>query len=142
MEESTVWVVFNDGNRSFHKAEKFGQLANVVVAPYDKHFRNPKAIPDHVREVMAGYKDRDYLLMVGEPLLCGLVITVAREKSETGRLNILRWDKIEMGYEAVELDMAALPPIKTQREMLADAAEREQEEVLEEERETQDDFNI
>lgn len=103
-----VYVVFNDGKRDFFRAEKFGQVLTVMDSGYDSEYRNTDIMVEYIKERMEDYRDEDFILMVGEPTLCALVVNVAVELSESKRVNILRWDKVMMQYSPVSVDFGAV----------------------------------
>jgi hypothetical protein len=59
---------------------------------------------------LRNYQEGDYLLLVGDPMLCGIVMAVALEFSDTGVLNILRWNNIHFKYEKAVLDFSLIDP--------------------------------
>jgi len=103
-----VYIIFNDGRRSFHKAEKFGELVTVMDSGYDSEYRRTDVMVNYIKERMAGFSDEDFILMIGEPTLCALVTNVAVELSETKSVNILRWDKIHMSYIPLMVDFSVV----------------------------------
>jgi len=106
--ENNVYVVFNDGKRDFYKAKSFGKTVNVFDSGYDNQYRNTDVMVEHIKEKLEYYMDEDYILIVGEPLLCALVINVAIELSESKRVRMLRWDKFLMNYHPVEVDFSCV----------------------------------
>jgi hypothetical protein len=47
---------------------------------------------------MQDYKDGDYIVVVGDPMLCGVVFDAALNYSETDVLTVLRWDRKMLKY--------------------------------------------
>ena len=106
--ENNVYIVFNDGKRDFYKADNFGETVNIFDSGYDSQYRNTAAMVEHVNDKLEYYVDSDYILMIGEPLLCALVVNVAIELSETKIIKVLRWDKIMFRYQPVEVDFSVV----------------------------------
>jgi hypothetical protein len=44
--------------------------------------------------------------MIGDPMLCGVVTSVALEYSEDDHLNVLRWDRRSMSYKPMTLNFS------------------------------------
>lgn len=80
-------------------AEEFGQLRYLLsptAAPWA-----PESI---LRDLWAGlkeYRPGDYLLMVGNPVLCGLATAVAADVAD-GHVCFLQWNGRERRYTPVE----------------------------------------
>lgn len=130
-----VWIVYNDGIRDFSRAEKFGTLRTLVSGQYHNGFvKDTSNMINLIREMMRDYEPGDYLLMVGEPALCGLAITIAREMSDESSVWILRWNNHMVEYVPLELKLSPLQFVPTRSELATV-------EVVSG-KETQEDFNI
>lgn len=80
-------------------AEEFGQLKYLLTptaAPW-----KPESILLDLWEGLKDYGDLDYLLMVGNPVLCGLATAVAADIND-GRIRFLQWNGKDQRYTAVE----------------------------------------
>ena len=96
----TVWIVFNDKRKDFSRAEEFGQLKDVFSSIGRNYI--PEALIDYARHVLRQAQEGDFLLMVGDPTLCGICTTVMAEKLKV--INLLRWNREEYKYEPLALD--------------------------------------
>jgi|TARA_R110000796_G_scaffold212393_1_gene328505 hypothetical protein len=89
-----VFVVQVDHNKDMSDAKKYGQLQAVFGnprKPYDTHSMVNKA-----REILEDWSDGDYLLMLGDPTLCGVCMAVTAEFTDS--VNILSWDRNSFSY--------------------------------------------
>jgi hypothetical protein len=80
-------------------AEEFGQLKYLLTptaAPWA-----PESIINDLWEGLEGFKPGDYLLMVGNPVLCALAAVVACDITG-GRISFLQWNGKEYRYSPVE----------------------------------------
>jgi hypothetical protein len=100
--EPTVWVVMYDPNKDLSDAKQYGNFRAVYVKPiYNDNGFDPVAA---ARSAMKEYRDGDYLLMIGDPMACGIVIEIALDYSDSQRLNVLRWDRRSMSYRPSQLN--------------------------------------
>jgi len=80
-------------------AEEFGTLKYLLTptaAPW-----KPESILNDLWTGLDKFSDDDYLLMVGNPVLCGLATAVACDIND-GRIRLLQWNGRERRYTAVE----------------------------------------
>ena len=80
-------------------AEEFGRL-RYLLSPTAAPWATESIIRD-LREGLRGIGRGDYLLMVGNPVLCGLATAVACELTG-GRIRFLQWNGRERRYTPVE----------------------------------------
>ena len=99
---STVFVVYNDTRKNMSAAEKFGQLKD-VFSSVGRVYNGDKLI-EHARRVLDGWQPGDYLLLVGDPALCGICMAVALESEE--EINVLRWDRTNFDYVPLRLNFS------------------------------------
>ena len=100
--EATVWVVMYDPAKDLSDAKQYGELRAVFVKPiYGDNGFDPVAA---ARSAMKDYQDGDYLLMIGDPMACGIVMEIALDYSDSQRLNVLRWDRRSMSYRPSQLN--------------------------------------
>lgn len=90
----TVYVVQVDNNKDLSDAKKYGALKAVFGnprKPYDTYNMISKA-----RRVFEDWVPGDYLLVIGDPTLCGVCMSVISENFDT--VNILSWDRNSFQY--------------------------------------------
>jgi hypothetical protein len=99
--QPNVWIVYNDKRKDMSTAERFGQLKEMFTG----RVNYPRAV-EHARKMLQGYQAGDHILIVGDPALCGIVMTVALEYApvDSQVLSILRWDRDELEYQQMTVD--------------------------------------
>jgi len=100
--KQTCWVVYNDTRKNMNAAEKFGVLKD-VFSSVGKNYNGDKLI-EHARRVLSNWQPGDYLLLVGDPALCGICMSVALEYDD--EINILRWDRNNFDYVPLKLNFS------------------------------------
>jgi hypothetical protein len=63
---------------------------------------NPGRIVSQLRRKLRHYGDEDWLLALGDPAIIGIAFAIAAE-SNSGRVNLLKWDKREKTYYPVQI---------------------------------------
>jgi len=103
VEGPRVWVVYADRRKDMTTAEKYGQLTDMFTGRVDYS----RAV-EHARKMMSRYKRGDHILIVGDPALCGIAMTVALEYAPVDEqvLSILRWDRDELEYRPEVFDFS------------------------------------
>jgi len=99
---ATVYVVYNDSRKNMSAAEKFGKLKD-VYSSVGRVYNGDKLI-EHARRVLDNWQPGDYLLLVGDPTLCGICMAVALEAEE--EINVLRWDRVNFDYVPLKLNFS------------------------------------
>lgn len=90
-------------------AEEFGELRYLLsptAAPW-----KPESILDDLWDGLSDFGDEDYLLMVGNPVLCGLATAVACDIND-GRIRFLQWNGREHKYTPVEAQVFDVAPAR------------------------------
>lgn len=90
----TVYVVQVDYNKDVSDAKRFGSLRAVFGSarkPYDTPALIAKA-----RRVLSNWNPGDYLLMIGDPVLCAVCMALVAERYED--INVLSWDRNTFQY--------------------------------------------
>lgn len=90
----TVFVVYNDDRKDLKDAERFGKLRD-VFSSVARNYNTPRML-EHARRVLSDWQRGDYLLVVGDPTLCGVCMVVIAEMDNV--VNVLRWDRAEFKY--------------------------------------------
>lgn len=107
MNERNVFVVYNDTRKDMSAAEKFGRLRD-VYSSLGRHYNGDKLI-EHARRVLRNWQPGDYLLLVGDPTLCGICMSVVLEKE--GEITVLRWDRVNFEYVPLPLNFDYNQPV-------------------------------
>lgn len=103
--QKTVFVVFNDTRKDMSKAERFGRLKDVFSSVGRNY--NADALIAHARHVLEKADKGDCLLLVGDPTLCGICMTVLSEYQDA--FEVLRWDRDRFDYFPLMLKFYGSP---------------------------------
>ena len=57
-----------------------------------------------LRKELAGYKQKDYLLLTGDPAIIGVACSIVSELTN-GKYNLLKWDKQERQYYPITINL-------------------------------------
>jgi hypothetical protein len=83
-------------------AQEFGELV-FLLSPSAAPFNSPPIV-EELSGKLAGYTDDDYLLLVGNPCLIGMVVALAADAND-GRVKMLQWSGRDQRYRVVEAEM-------------------------------------
>lgn len=89
-----VYVVQVDHTKDLSDAKRYGTLRAVFGnprKPYDTGLMVAEA-----RKVLDKWKSGDYLLMVGDPALCAVCMSIITE--DDGEVKVLSWDRNTFQY--------------------------------------------
>jgi len=100
---STVWLVHVDKRRDYSAANEHGEVKE-IFSSIGRDFDSAAAL-EHARRVLSEYRPDDYIVMSGDPTLCGICIAVAAENY--GLCQVLRWDKNKLKYDKIILNFDA-----------------------------------
>ena len=84
-------------------AQKFGKI-EVLLREDTQIVRSPGPITYQLRRLLKDFKDKDYLLLSGDPKVIGLSIAVACDINN-GKYKTLTWDKQEKMYYSTEFNI-------------------------------------
>ena len=84
-------------------AQKFGRI-EVLLKEDTQIVRSPGPITYQLRRLLKDFKDKDYLLLSGDPKVIGLSIAVACDINN-GKYKTLTWDKQEKMYYSTEFNI-------------------------------------
>lgn len=107
MNQKNVFIVYNDTRKDFSAAEKYGQLRD-IYSSLGRQYNGDKLI-EHARRVLRNWQPGDYLLMVGDPTLCAICMSVILEKE--GEIDVLRWDRNQFEYAPLKLNFDYNQPV-------------------------------
>lgn len=102
--QRTVFVVQVDNTKDMSDAKVYGRLRGVFGRPRKPY--DTSALIAKARRTLAEWEPGDYLLMVGDPTLCAVCMTVAGEN--TNVINVLSWDREQFRYMPQRWDFAQL----------------------------------
>ena len=84
-------------------ARKWGDLAS-LAAPFDQIHLSPGRLVQQIKRKLRGFNDDDWLLCLGDPAIIGVAFAIAADANQ-GRVNLLKWDKIEKDYYPVKISV-------------------------------------
>jgi len=85
-------------------AEEYGEL-RFVFRDWENPFADPQFTYDEVCQVFdeEGLSEGDYVLLVGNPILIGLVCSAVTDRLT--ELNLLQWDRVQGKYLPVSVKL-------------------------------------
>jgi hypothetical protein len=98
-----VYVVQEQFGKNILPAKEFGEI--VVMLP--SHFRigfSAGQVADQLMVLLSSFKEEDYLLLIGDPVLIGIATAVASHWTN-GKVRMLKWDRQECMYYPVNFDL-------------------------------------
>jgi len=82
-------------------AAEFGHI-HYLLSPTASPF-NPAPIIEQLHYNLAKFKKKDFLLLIGNPVLIGLAVAKAADNTD-GDINVLQWSGTEKRYISVSLE--------------------------------------
>jgi hypothetical protein len=102
--ERTVYVVQVDNNKDLSDAKKYGKLRAIFANPRKPYDTNQ--LLNKARRELKDWQQGDYLLIIGDPTLCAVVMSVITEYHSI--INVLSWDRNQFQYTAQRWDFGIL----------------------------------
>lgn len=100
---SKVYVVQEDPKKNLAPAMKFGEI--VIVCPFGQVNFDTAEITNVIAVKLEDFnEDEDYLLLVGDPTLIAICSAMVGLYTN-GMFRILKWDRQEHIYYAINLDL-------------------------------------
>tara|TARA_R100001086_G_scaffold247045_2_gene180397 strand:+ start:974 stop:1309 length:336 start_codon:yes stop_codon:yes gene_type:complete len=97
----TVFVTQENPKVDTVSARSWGTL-DPLTSPFDQIHLNPGRLVSQIKRKLRGYSDDDWLLCMGDPAIIGVAFAVAADANR-GRVNLLKWDKMEKIYYPVKI---------------------------------------
>ena len=98
----TVYVLQEMG-RNIRSAEKFGDL-KICLPDNRQMILSSGPLTFKLQQELKNFNDNDYLLLIGDPAIIAVAGAIASENNN-GRFKILKWDRNEMKYYDIEIDL-------------------------------------
>ena len=98
-----VFVTQENPRVDIVSALKWGDL-DPLASPFDQVHLNPGRIVADCRRKLRNFGDDDWLLAMGDPAIIGIAFAIASSVNH-GRVNLLKWDKIEKSYYPVKVNL-------------------------------------
>ena len=103
MQRKTVFVVQADNKKDLSDAKRYGDLLAVFGNPRKPY--DTEAMIGKARRTFEAWQDGDYLLMLGDPTLCGVCMAIASEYTDS--IDILSWDRNTFCYIPQKWDFSS-----------------------------------
>jgi len=99
----SVFVVQEVPGRNILGARIFGDL-KVLLPSNTNIVLSSEPVVRKLRSGLKEFNDEDYLLLMGDPAVIGLACVIASDIND-GAYKVLKWDRIEKDYYAVDIDI-------------------------------------
>lgn len=103
-DDAKVYVVQIDNTKDLSDARRYGSLQAVFSRPRKPY--DTGSMISRARRVLSEWNPGDHLLMIGDPALCAVCMTVVSEQEEV--VNILSWDRDSFQYVAQTWDFGQM----------------------------------
>jgi len=98
-----VYVTQENPHVNIVSAAKWGDL-EPLTNPFDQIHINPARLVAQIRRKLHRFSGDDWLLAMGDPAIIGVAFAIASEQNH-GRVNLLKWDKMEKSYYPVKISL-------------------------------------
>ena len=98
----TVYILQEMG-KNVRSAEKFGDL-KVCLPDNRQMILSSGPLTFKLKQELKDFNDNDYLLLIGDPAIIAVAGAIASENNN-GRFKVLKWDRNEMKYYDIEIDL-------------------------------------
>ena len=110
MKESIVYVIqeipgTKEGNPRINimGASQYGRI-KFLLPELSQIIFSPGPLVFKLRQLLRDYKPTDYLLLTGDPAIIGVACSIVSDLTN-GKYNLLKWDKQERKYYAIEINL-------------------------------------
>ena len=107
---STVYVIqeiagTRDGRPKINimGASQYGRI-KFLLPELSQIIFSPGPLVFKLRQLLRDYKPTDYLLLTGDPAIIGVACSIVSDLTN-GKYNLLKWDKQERKYYAIEINL-------------------------------------
>jgi hypothetical protein len=98
-----VYVVQEQIGKNIISAIKYGEV--VVLLPTGSQITfSAGHVTEELKAKLSNFNDKDYLLLMGDPVAIGLATMVAAHWNK-GKVKMLKWDKQEKLYYPVSVNL-------------------------------------
>lgn len=98
----TVYITQEARGRDFSDALQYGDLELLTKTDEQNNISTSEII-SKIKERLKKFKLDDYLLLSGDPAIIGIAFVLAARLNR-GKVNILKWDRLEERYYPVSID--------------------------------------
>jgi hypothetical protein len=98
-----VYVVQETMRHNVLPAQQFGELIFLLPPQVQIGF-SPGPMVSRMKRALREFTDTDYLLLIGDPAAMSIAAVLAAQYN-SGRFRLLKWDKREMKYYPIAVDI-------------------------------------
>ena len=98
-----VYVTSETTQHNVSPALKFGEIITILPPNSQVLFSVVPTI-QRIRRKLEKFSDEDYLVLIGDPAIIGIVCSMAAAKNN-GRFKLLKWDRREAMYIPMQIDI-------------------------------------
>jgi len=98
-----VYVIQESPGKNISQATKFGEIKVLFPQDFNAGFSAGQAA-SKLMLLLSNYKEEDFLLLIGDPVLIGIATAVASHWSN-GKVQMLKWDGQDKLYYAVKFNL-------------------------------------
>ncbi len=109
-EENIVYVIqevagTQSGNPKINimGASNYGKI-KFLLPEFSQIIFSPGPLVFKLRKGLKDFKERDYLLLIGDPALIGVACSIVSDITN-GKYNLLKWDKQERKYYPIQINL-------------------------------------
>ena len=84
-------------------ASQYGRI-KFLLPELSQIIFSPGPLVLKLRQLLRDYKPTDYLLLTGDPAIIGVACSIVSDLTN-GKYNLLKWDKQERKYYAIEINL-------------------------------------
>ena len=84
-------------------AQKYGDF-KFLLPEFSQMIFSPGPLIYKLRQGLKNFKERDHLLLTGDPALIGVACSIVSDITN-GKFNLLKWDKQERKYYPIEINL-------------------------------------
>lgn len=98
-----VYVVQEQIGKNIVSATKYGEI-EVLLPTGSQITFSAGHVTEELKSKLSNFNDKDYLLLMGDPVAIGLATMVAAHWNK-GKVRMLKWDKQEKTYYPVSVNL-------------------------------------
>ncbi len=100
---SKVFVTSETQQHNVTPALQFGEIIT-ILPPNSQVLFSVVPTVSRIKRKLDKFTDEDYLVLIGDPAVIGIVCSVAAAKNN-GRFKVLKWDRREKLYVPIQIDI-------------------------------------
>lgn len=103
MQLPKVYLTSETTQHNVTPALKYGEIVTILPPNSQVLFSVVPTI-QRIRRKLEKFTDEDYLVLIGDPAVIGIVCSIAAAKNN-GRFKLLKWDRRESLYIPLQIDI-------------------------------------